>query len=142
MAIITIPLTIDTAAYSTGDVVGGEIVIPATNSGLILSVSVFDDDNEGVQLDLFFFDGDLTGTSGYTNNAAFAINAADKSKLIGVVSIATTDYFAVGSDKMAMKTPVNIPIGASGGRLIVVIRSTTTFTATTDLILKIGILER
>lgn len=141
MAVQHITPTIDTAAYSTGDVVGGKILIGESNPGLLTSIAIFDDDNEGVQLDFFFFDGTLTGTSGYTDNAAFAVNAADKGKFLGVKSIVAAEYFVMGSDKGGLITPINIPIKSGGVTLIIVIRSTTTFTAATDLKLTIGILE-
>ena len=139
MAIIYLPLTISTSAYSTGDVIGGEIAIPATNPGLLTAITVYDADGEGVQLDFFFFGDDLVGT--YTDNAAFAVDASDMPKLIGVCSIATTDYLAAGSDKAGTVTPVNVPVKSGGTWLVIVIRSTTTYTATTDLRLTLSVLE-
>lgn len=140
MASLYIPLTIDTGAYSTGDVIGGKIAIPATNPGLMTALTVYDADGEGVQLDFFFFGADLTGT--YTDNGAFAIADADQPKLLGVCSLLSGQYLAAGSDKAGTVTPVNIPIKSGGTWLVIVIRSTTTFTATTDLRLTIGIVER
>jgi hypothetical protein len=139
MAVQYIPLTISISAYSTGDVVGGKILIGASNPGLLTSLALYDADGEGVQLDFFFFDGTLTGT--YTDNAAFAVDAADMPKFLGNASILVAEYIAAGSDKTATKAPLNIPIKSGGVTLIIVIRSTTTYTATTDLRLTVGIVE-
>lgn len=145
MAVFPITPTISTSAYSTGDVIGGVMILrgAATRNGAIISVSVWDDDGEKDQLDLFFFSGTLAGT--YTDNGAFAIDAADKSKIFGVISIATTDYFDAGSDAVATKTPVPLIIrpnntGNSDISVVAVIRATTTYTTTSDLRFEFGIL--
>jgi hypothetical protein len=136
---------ISTSAYTTGDVIGGKMVFvgAASRNGVILDVTVWDDDGEKDQLDLFFFSGTLTGT--YTDNEAFAVNAADKSKLFGVISIAASDYIDAGSDAVAHKTQTPLTIrpnntGTSDITMIAVIRATTTYTATTDLRFEFGVL--
>lgn len=147
MPVYTVSPTISTSAYSTGDVVGGILTIKKALSRecLLTHISVFDDDGEGVQLDFFFFNAALTGT--YTDNAAFAIDAADKSKWIGCTSVLAADYLAAGSDKVITKSPINLDInfGANGDRnlyAVCVIRSTTTYTATTDLRFDFGVIPR
>jgi hypothetical protein len=145
MIVYTVNPTISTGAYGTGDVIGGKLTISKalSQSGMLNHISVYDDDGEGVQLDFFFFAEDLTGT--YTDNAAFTIAAADIPKWIGVASVATGDYFAANADKVATKTPIDIVLnsGIEGNEdlfCVCVIRSTTTFTATTDLRFDFGIL--
>lgn len=139
MAIIPKTPTISTSAYATGDVIGGKVEISGFNANTLMTLSVYDDDGEGVQLDFFFFNGTLSGT--YTDNAAFSIAAADKDKWFGVVSIATSDYIAAGSDKVASKRSANLKIPSDIVTVITVIRSTTTFTTTSDLLYKFHILE-
>lgn len=131
MAIIKDTPTISTSAYATGDVIGGKVEISGFNASSLVTLSVYDADGEGVQLDFFFFDGTLSGT--YTDNGAFSIASADIDKWFGVVSVATTDYIAAGSDKVASKRSVNFKLPSDIVTVITVIRSTTTFTATTDL---------
>lgn len=142
MPVIKVTPTISTSAYSSGDVVGGKMTIEGANGlrGLLTHISVYDADGEGVQLDFFFFDADLEGT--YTDNDAFAIAADDISKWIGVVSIATSDYYAAGSDKVATIRPhLVIERGSNGEEnlyAICVIRSATTYTAVSDLKFQFG----
>ncbi len=138
MPVISITPTISTSAYATGDVVGGKLTLEGVlmSRALLTHLAVFDDDGEGVQLDFFLFNADLEGT--YTDNAAFAINASDKAKWIGQIVIETGDYLSAGADKTGLKTPINLPLerGANGNEdlfAVCVIRSSTTFTATTDL---------
>jgi hypothetical protein len=145
MAVYQVTPTIDTNAYSTGDVIGGKMVLTgaAARNGIITNVTVWDDDGEKDQLDLFFFSGTLTGT--YTDNGAFAVNAADKAKLFAVISIATTDYFDAGSDAVATKHNVATAIrtnnsGNADITVIAVIRASTTYTAATDLRFEFGVL--
>jgi hypothetical protein len=147
MAVYQVTPTIDTNAYSTGDVIGGKLVLTgaAARNGIITNVTVWDDDGEKDQLDFFFFSGTLTGTSGYTDNAAFAVNAADKAKLFAVISVATTDYFDAGADAVATKHNVATAIrtnnsGNSDITVIAVIRASTTYTAATDLRFEFGVL--
>jgi hypothetical protein len=143
--IIPVQPTLDTNAYATGDVIGGKITLvgAAAQNGFVLSINIFDADGENDQLDFFFFNADLTGTSGYTDNAAFAVNAADMSNLVGAVSVIAADYIAAGSDSVATKSNINIPFRATqSGNLyvIMVIRATTTYTAASDLRLTFGIM--
>lgn len=140
MAIIYKTLTIDTTAFGTGDVVGGAITVSGFNPGLLTAITVYDADGEGVQLDFFIFGDALAGT--YTNNAAFSVNSADESKILGVASLPAANYLAAGSDKIGTIAPVNIMVKGDAFYCVPVIRSTTTFTATTDLRLVFHIMER
>lgn len=132
------------AAYADGDVIGGKMTILRAlgQAGMLNHLSVYDADGEGVQLDFFFFSSDLSGT--YTDNAAFTIDAADISKWIGVVSVATGDYFAANADTVATVSPIDLVLnsGIEGNEdlfCVCVIRSITTFTAITDLRFDFGI---
>lgn len=142
MAVYKFAPTIDTAAYATGDVIGGKqtLVGAANRAGWIFSIMVFDDDSESDQIDFFFFRDSLTGT--YADNGAFTLHADDKANLIGVYSVLATDYIAAGSDATiaSVQTKV-IPFNATQDNLFVVpvIRANTTFTAATDLRYEIGI---
>ena len=93
--------TINTVPYSIGDVLG--IANPYTlsvnlapHNGIILqSLIVRDKANQKFGIDFLFFSALPTGT--YTNNAAFAIDAADKAKIIGQRRVLSTDYVTLNS---------------------------------------------
>ena len=145
MAVYQITPVISTSAYSTGDVIGDKMVLKgaAARNGLITNLTIWDADGEKDQLDFFLFSGTLTGT--YTDNAAFAVDAADSSKLFGVISVAASDYVDAGSDAVATKRDIATSIrpnnsGTSDITVIAVIRATTTYTSTSDLRFEFGVL--
>lgn len=143
MALYTVKPTLDTNAYTTGDVLGSILTLKGAiaREALLNSIVIVDVDNEGIQIDFVFFDSEPTGT--YTNNAAAAIDAADTSKVVGHVSVLTTDYIAVGTDKIGHKAPANLQIqGRATDDLYVlaIARGTPTFAAATDLTFKFGII--
>ncbi len=93
--------TPDTNAYADGDVVGGLLTFEfESNSGLIITVMVSDDDNEGAALDLFLFSQE---PSTIADNAAYAPTFSDIQKLIRKISIASGDYATENSIKFAQK---------------------------------------
>lgn len=88
---------IDTNAYADGDVLGTgnpyEITEFPKYAGavqILQSALVRDKANQKMGIDLLFFSEAPTGT--YTNNAAFAIDAADKARYIGRLSVVAGDY--------------------------------------------------
>lgn len=144
MTLQQITPVISTSAYASGDVVGtaGYYRVDGTNNqkGLITQVNVVDSDGESAPLDFFFFNAAPEGT--YTDNAAFALAAADLDKRLGYKSVVASDYAAMGADSMATASPVNIILPPCESLyIIVVIRDAHTFTATSDLRFDIGILE-
>ena len=146
MAVYSVTPTISAAsAYADGDIIGGKLTIQfaLSTTGLLTHIVVYDDDGKGAQLDFFFFNSDLSGT--YTDNAAFAIDAADKSKYIGYATVSTTDYIDAGADKVGQKTPINLSLdwGLQENEdlfVVTVIRSIQTFTAIDDLRFDFGVL--
>lgn len=131
-------------AYSAGDILGGDFSITGAlnERGLVTHISVFDDAKIKAQIDFFIFDAALTGT--YTDNAAFAIDAADKANCRGVISVLASDYADAGADAMATSNPVNLYLNrVSGGTLYIVpvLPSAATYVATSDLRFEFGLLE-
>jgi len=132
-------LPISTSAYGNGDVVGGLIDLTKLcgggGGGTIRQVRLVDDDDEGVAMFLYLFDGKPTVTA---DNGVFATLFAigDHKKFIGRISIAAADYIQITSNKTAIKDDINISHGT--GQLwayLVTNGSTPTFTAVTDLTL-------
>ena len=132
-------------AYLAGDILGGDFSIPGAlnNRGLFTHISIFDDAGIKAQIDFFIFDAPLTGT--YTDNAAFAIDAADKVNCRGVISVLASDYADAGSDAMATTSDLpNLMLNrtSDGGLYVVpVLPSAATYVATTDLRFEFGLWE-
>lgn len=147
-------ITVDTSIYAALDCLGAAAtssVVTLTDamrtvdgSGVLVSVSVFDDDNEKSPITLLFFDSaPASGT--YTGNGALALSAGDKAKYIGRVNIAAADYETLGGDAFACVRNIGLPVKASGSANLYMIplvtSGTPTYTASTDLKMALGFLR-
>jgi hypothetical protein len=130
------------SAYTAGDAVGGKLTfsgVPVT--GKIQGITFIDLDEEGPEFDVVFFGADFTATA---DNAAFDITAGEEANLIGTVNIASADFKDLGGLKVATKAGVNLPYqlaSSTGSRIYaqLVTRGTPTYTATTDVTVKIAV---
>jgi hypothetical protein len=107
--------------------------------GEITSIVLHDKDNEGAALDLYFLD---ENQSLGTLNAAPNITDANSEKIFGVQAVATGDYKTLATGTIARPTLGQpIPFTALLGSIWIaaVSRGTPTYTAATDLRLRIGI---
>lgn len=143
--VISVVPVIDTSAYVSGDVLAAAttLVGAGARKGMLTSITIVDVDDEQVQIDFFFFKAAPTGT--YTFNTAFAVDAADVSKLIGMVTVNASDYVDAGTgDAIAVKSPINWlfePTADDNLYFIPVVRGTPTFAAATDLRFDFGIVD-
>jgi hypothetical protein len=134
----TSTLTIDTAAYSTGDQIGGLLTITdaakATGGGVRVDhVTIIDQDAEAPLLDIVFFNDSITAPG---NNVAFDLSDTDILKSRGVVPIATGDWTSFVDNAIVCKRDLNLVIPAliaTSLYAILVIRTADTFTAATDI---------
>lgn len=125
------------AAYGNGDVIGSVKTIGGgsglLNPHVILNgVIVKDTSGQTAQLDIVFFNEAPTGT--YTDNAAAAIAAADVARIIGIVSVVTADWKAIGSQSFAPKSDLNIAL-AGASHVLFISRGTPTYTASSISVL-------
>jgi hypothetical protein len=105
-----VTFTPDTSAYADGDVVGGLLTFEfSAKTGLIVTVILTEDDNEGAVFDLFLFDSQ---PSSIADNAAFAPTFADMQKLMRKIEIASADYFTENSIKA-----IQVDLQSSGAPL-------------------------
>jgi hypothetical protein len=82
-------------------------------TGVLESVTIFDDDNEKNPITLLFFDSaPASGT--YIGNGVLALSTGDKAKYIGKVNIAAGDYETLGGDAFACIK--GIGLGVQSGR--------------------------
>ena len=106
--VVEVTPTLDTNAYASGDRVGSIHTItgagPAGFHGAVLeSITVIDKDAQGAALKVHFFDALPTVAS--ADNAAIDLTDAQAAKFIATVSIATGDYLATASNKLAFTQP-------------------------------------
>lgn len=131
-----VTLTIDTDAYTAGDVVGGLItldVIDVGSGGMVRRVILVDDDNEKAAFKLHLFDAAPTT---FADDEAYAPVIADLKKQVGSVSISS--YTTYNSNAIAIVEGVDIDYRITNylyGYLVC--DATPTFTAATDLTLRV-----
>lgn len=149
-------LTIDTALYAAGDLMGAaaggtgvasnpiELVLPDTwnraHGYLIQSVALVDLDKENAAIDVVFFNAEPDGTT-FTDNAALDVADADMDKVAGVASINT--YASFSDNSFGQATNLGIVVAQPGDTLYacLVARSGPTYTAANDLRLRVGIVR-
>ena len=151
ITVIKPTITVDTAIYAALDVLGAAAtsgIVTITDamrviggSGVLETISVFDDDNEKAVISLLFFDSLPSGGT-YIGNGALALAAGDKAKYIGKVNIASADYETLGGKAFACLKNVGLHLKASGSTNLYMIplitSGTPTFTAATDLKMAFG----
>ena len=137
----TVTPTITAGAYSANDAVGGkmefeDICTPYSNETKLKAVVITDKGAQAAKLYLVLFSEDFTAT---TDNAEFDPSDSDLLNMVGVVTIATTDYAdfkdnAVATHVLSQPLPLELVEGGTSlfGQLMVE-TSTPTYTATSDL---------
>lgn len=136
--------TIGTVAYTANDAVGGTLTfanpVRAVNKGgLIKTALLIDDDKEDAATDLVLFSAAFTATP---DADAFDVTDADLENCIGVIQFGTADYHDFNDNSIAVIQNVDLAFTASGtsslyGQLVT--RGTPTYTAVTDLTVKLVI---
>jgi len=134
---ITLSPTVTAGAYSALDVVGGLLTFPltgfTTNSGLVVSAKVDDDDGENAALVLHLFE---TLPTSINDNAAFSgVTFANQIGIFSKASFAAADYVAVGTNSYCLVTDLNDMFTTTLGNLYgyLVCTGTPTYAATTDI---------
>ena len=141
---LSVTPTIATGIYTAGDAVGGRLEFAnavqggdGSPGGILQAVVIIDKDSEDVQLDLMLFSEAFTATA---DHDAWDPTDADLANLIGIVEVNNYKTF---NDNSAAMAEVNIPLIATeaGGTVYgqLVTRGTPSYTATTDIIVKIGV---
>jgi len=147
LTLVDVTLTLDTSAYASGDLlVDTQVVASAVRlsdgKGILHSIMVIDEDDQGAAFNLYFLSANNTFGS---VNSAPSISDANARDILCVVPIATTDYYDLGGVKVADLHGLNRIIkGASASTSIYVAAvngtGTPTYTAS-GLKLRIGILQ-
>jgi hypothetical protein len=143
--IIDVQLTVQAAAYATGEIIGGKITIPKAmardgGSGLLKSVLLCSKADLTVNMDLVLFSEDPSGTT-FSENNAVAIATTDVAKVLGAVQLATR--FDIGTPVVAGAYNVDMVVqSAADSRSLfacLIARGAYTPAATADVILRFGI---
>lgn len=152
LPVFVTPTVSAAAIYAAGDAVGGKQTLTSamrisSGKGLLQSIQIIDLDNQKAPLDIYFFNADPSLTT-ITDNAKPSVNATDKLRIVGVVSVAAADYVTMddgGTDfAIAMKVNVGLVIRASGSAnlfAMVVTSGTPTYTTTSSLVFNYGFMR-
>ena len=127
------------------DLIGGKIelanaVWSAGSGGLIQSVVITDLAKQSITKDVIFFDADPTGTT-FTENGAFDIHDADLVRIIGVASVSTRFPFNDNSFGGAFNLAIPFVLAGTSLFVAVVERGAGNYVSTSDLTLRVGILQ-
>jgi DNA-binding phage protein len=136
-------------AYSSGDQIGSvitlnEVVRGFYKTSVLLSAVVVDKDKQASALDVFIFSESPTVTS--VDNGAFSVSDSEaSSKLLGVISIAATDYKDTALNSIAavgnLGMLVSPTLESRSLYAVVVSRGTPTFASTSSLTLTLGFMK-
>lgn len=141
-------LAVETGAYADGDLVGEKTQITdgddsKTTAGFIKQVFVYDKDAENADLVLYFACADLDDGT-YTDNSTLTIDDDDLEDICCKVEIEAADYRSITGNSIAQKAADCAYRIDAGTSLYVVAEadgSTPTYTAITDLSVKVCMLE-
>ena len=149
LKILTPTVTGDTAAYATGDNVGGlltmqDVTLSEAGSGVIRFVQIMSKSLQTATFDVIFFNASPAAST-FTNNAAQDIADADLPYVIGVMQCATVVALSGASIHQSGSVNGNgIPFRLASGRVLyaaIVVRGTPTLGSTSDLSISIKILQ-
>lgn len=151
--VISVAPTVDTNAYSTGDLVGPKQTLTGAGAcsttvgptglcgGIINSVTVTDLDAQSGDFDIIIFSSNPSATT-FTDNAAFDIADADLPKVACVIQVTTDVLFADNGVAINQNAGCIFSAPATEGTLYaaVVVRGTETYSAS-GLTFRYGILQ-
>lgn len=145
VTVLNVTPTLDTVAYASGDVLFVSTVCTnafrATDLPAILnSVTVIDKADQGIAMDLYFCDTNVTTG---TINVAPTISDADTASIMAIVPIASGDWKDLGGARVAniknIWAAIKPATGTRNMYVFGVIGGAGTYTAS-DLVIRLGIL--
>jgi hypothetical protein len=133
-AVRKVTFTLDTAAYASGDLLADTqkiagVVREGGGHAILQSMVFMDMDDTGGAVDVLFL---KSPTSIGAENAALAMTDAVAANLLGVVSIATGDWYDVGASRVATKTNIGLVVEGLGRDIYVALVSKGTSTYTVN----------
>lgn len=147
--LVTVTPVISTSIYASGDQLGGINTLANAmdmdkDTGNIMSITVIDKAKQNAAFDILFF-SDLP-TVASSDNAPLDISDAEMaSKCLGIVKVLSTDYVDLAANSVNSKYVVGLFLRSVAGSntLYCVCRAagTPTYVSTSDLVIKIGIVQ-
>lgn len=151
--IITVTPTVQAAAYAAGNSIGGKITLAnvsleSSSTSILESLVALVKSGASADITALFFDGTIAST--ITDKATPTISAADMANCLGAVAIAAADFVAVGTPVLATKTGLGLAVKPSKTvlpenrknlTLVLLAGGAITFGSTTDLQIKLGVLQ-
>lgn len=152
--LVVVTPVIQAAAYASGDQLGSIFELPnamddSSGTGAVLSLTVIDKAKQKSALDLLIFSAKPVVSS--TDNAALDISDAEMAdKFVGRVALASADYTDLANCSIASLTQVGLLLKATkdqnnlGGESLWAIlqsKGTPTYTSTSDLVVKLGVIQ-
>lgn len=112
--IVDVTLSLDTSAYTAGDVLADTQIVTGAlrlldGYGMLQSVVLIDEDDQGAALDLYFFSANRSLGA---ENGAPDISDANARDCLGCVAVGTADYKDLGGVKIATLKDINLPVKA------------------------------
>jgi hypothetical protein len=144
LVLVDVTLSLDTNVYADGDVLAATQEVASAlrvndGLGLLRSVQVLDEDDQGEDFDLIFLGADV---SIGTENDAVSVSDENARQIEGRVMIEAADYYDMGGCQIATKEGLGLVLEAASGDtsiyLAAVSRGTGTYTAS-GLRLRLGI---
>jgi hypothetical protein len=142
------PVVTASSAYSAGNCVGGKLTLAnavrvAGGTAALQSLLLIDAANQKAALELLLFNADPTASI-LNDKAAAVIHANDIAKIVRRISIATADYVTIDSKAIVDLAIAGRVLKAASGTSLyaaLVTSGTPTYAATTDLTLRLGMLQ-
>lgn len=115
--VITIDCTVDTSAYADGDVLFATQEVAgfstaADITSILQSVVVADVDDQGIGIDLIFFNANTTLG---TENSAPDIDDTELLTVIGRVQVGAGSFYDLGANRVACVYGIGLPMKAGTG---------------------------
>lgn len=116
-SIVQVTLSLDTSAYADGDVLADSQIVSnamryADGLGTLTSITVLDEDDQGVAMDLLFLDANV---SIGTENSAPSVTDANARNILGRVRINASDYIDLGGSRIATVTGLSLKVRPVSG---------------------------
>ncbi len=143
------PVVSNGAAYTAGDAIGALMTFTSagrvtSGTGVVHTIRLTDLGKQDAAIDVLIFDVFPSGTT-FTDNAALDIADADLPGLCGIAKIVAGDYSDFNDNSAACIRSAGIAYDLAGGNATLyaalVARGTPTYTSTSDVTLKLGMLQ-
>jgi len=135
--------TITAGAYSAKDCVGGLLTFAnaarkSGGKGIINTVTIIDNDDEGAGLELWLFNADPTVQA---DNAPMDFSDANMLKCVGVISISSANYYSLADNGATCLRGVGLQFQCAVTSLFGQLKciGTPTYTGTNDLTIILGV---